>query len=33
MEGRVELIAAYLRQSWPMFVVGLVVGIPIGWLL
>lgn len=33
MEGRVELITAYLRQSWPPFVVGAVAGLILGLLL
>lgn len=33
MEGRIELAAAYLRQSWPMFVIGFVIGIVVGGLL
>jgi len=33
MEGRVPVFAAYLRQSWPLFVIGLVIGLGIGvWL-
>lgn len=33
MEGRVELFAAYLRQSWPMLAIGLGIGLILGVLL
>jgi len=33
MEGRVEFFAAYLRQSWPLFAAGLVVGFILGVLI
>lgn len=33
MEGRVDLVTAYLRQSWPPLVVGAVAGLILGLLL
>lgn len=33
MSGHVELIAAYLRQSWPALALGLLAGFIVGVLL
>lgn len=33
MENLKSVVAAYLRQSWPMFAAGVAVGLMIGWVI